>query len=89
MPTRAMHGMAVGSAGQDLKKLKWRTAGRPLICCVKGYWGSECWFDVVGAVMAKGGFNDRVGPLIRHHNGRGGDPKRATAWLDREPTEGE
>ena len=47
------------------------------------------WFEVAGEVLAEGGFNARYGSLLRHHDGLGGDPAKATRWLDREPTEGE
>ena len=40
-PRRVSNGMAVGAASMDLKKGKWRTAGRPLIMSVWGPTGSD------------------------------------------------
>jgi hypothetical protein len=81
--------MAVGATGMDLKKGKWRTAGRPIIMSAAGFGGSEEFFDRAASVLDRDGFNDRRKSLIRAHNGAGGDPSRATAWLDREPSEAE
>jgi len=81
--------MAVGATGMDLKKLQWRSAGRPVVCSVHGATGDDTWFTVACAVLDADRFNERVRSLLRAHDGRGGDPRRASRWLDREPTDDE
>ena len=54
-----MHGMAVGSAGMDLKKGQWRSAGRPLIMSVHGYSGSDGWYERSCSVLDQDDFNTR------------------------------
>ena len=78
--------MAIGATGADLKKGRWSVAGRPLVCSVHGCSGRDAWFVESCAALDADGFNQRVRSLARHHNGANGDPRRATAWLDREPT---
>jgi hypothetical protein len=88
-PRRVENGMAVGAAGMDLKKGKWRTEGRPLVASVHGYLGSTEWFDRAVRVLDAGDFNTRVKSLLRMHNGRDGDVTVATGFLDREPNDHE
>ena len=89
LPQPDEHGMAVGASGMDLKKGRWRIAGRPLICSMLGHSGSDAWYKRACRVLDTNEFNERHKSLIRAHNGIGGNPNKATAWLDREPTEGE
>ena len=86
---RASNGMAVGAAGMDLKKRRWRSAGRPLLASVYGSTGSEVWFITARGVLDHKDFNARHKSLLRAHDGVGGDPRRATGWLDRPPTDKE
>ena len=88
-PRRSTHDMAIGAAGMDLKKGRWRTAGRPIICSVRGYSGSDAYFVQAAEALDADDFNARRCSLMRHHNGTGGDPAKATAWLDREPSDKE
>ena len=88
-PQRVENDMAIGAAGMDLKKGVWRSAGRPLICSTLGYSGSDAWFERAALVLDAGDFNARQKSLLRAHNGRDGNPRLATAWLDVEPTESE
>ena len=86
---RAKLGMAVGAAGMDLKKHRWRSAGRPLSASVYGSTGSETWFVLSCGVLDHADFNTRHKSLTRAHDGAGGDPRKATGWLDRPPTDKE
>ena len=88
-PRRTSRGMAVGATGMDLKKGRWRIAGRPLVMSTAGFGSNETFFDVAASVLDAEGFNDRRRSILRAHNGGGGNPESATAWLDREPTEAE
>ena len=88
-PRADLHGMAVGSAGMDLKKGQWRSAGRPLIMSVHGYSGSDGWYVRSCSVLDKDDFNTRRKSLLRAHDGADGDPRTASAWLDREPSDHE
>ena len=88
-PRRRLNGVAVGRAGMDLKKRLWRHSGRPLLCFVHGWTGDQTWYIITCEVLDEDGFNAREFSLIRAHNGAGGDPRKATAWLDREPTDDE
>ena len=85
-PRRNTADMAVGAAGMDLKKGKWRTAGRPYVVQTRGFLGSDAWFNEACSVLDLGDFNATVKSLLRAHNGAGGNPALATAWLMREPT---
>jgi hypothetical protein len=88
-PRRAAAGMAVGSAGSDLKKGRWAIPNRPLIQSVHGCSGSDEAYRLSCETLDEGDFGRRHRSLLRMHNGRGGDPRLATGFLDRPPTEHE
>jgi hypothetical protein len=81
--------MAVGATGADLKKGTWRAAGRPLVCSVHGSTGSDTAYTLACEVLDRDDFNRRHRSLLRAHDGAGGDPRRATRFLDRPPTDDE
>lgn len=88
-PRRTANGMAVGASGQDLKKSKWRSAKRPLLCSVHGATGDDTFFTEACNVLDEGNFNETSRSLLRAHNGAQGNPAEATEWLDRPPTDAE
>ena len=88
-PSEAANGMVVAYAGMDPKKRKWRSAGRPLIASRYGFSGSDAWVSQSQLVTSERPFADSFRSLLRAHNGAGGDLSKATAWLDRPPTNDE
>ena len=88
-PEPVSNNTAIGGAGADLKKKGWSSPGRPLVCDLHGASGDVQTYDLARDVLSRDGYNARVHAMVRAHNGAGGDPSKATRWLDREPNDKE
>lgn len=74
------NGVGIDTAGCDWKKRGWRTAGRPIPVDTMGVTVSDKWWRRAIQTLESDGF-DQQASMLHHHDGAGGDPRRATKLL--------